>query len=118
MIVPVPDRDVERDAPEELFEIGLDMTLSPSRAHELRDVQVTRALALILAQHGHRRGIETPAGAGTVEALDAKRVVLATKATKFRLWHIDTRSGRKSLRDGLPSAHVARVIAGRELRDP
>ena len=54
VIVAVADGDIEGDSPEELLEIGPNMVLGTMCLQEFRELEVTRAFALILAQERHR----------------------------------------------------------------
>src|ERR1700727_2088501 len=118
MIVAVAYGDVECDPPEELFEIGSDMILGAVRLQELREIKIACPFALILTQKCHRRSIEAPASGRSIEAPHAEGMVVTVEATQLRFRYVDSRSGRKSLRQSFPGSDIACVVGGRKLCDP
>src|SRR5258708_23842801 len=118
MIVAVAYGDVESDPPEELLEIGSDMILCAVRLQERREIKIACPFAFIFTQKCHCRSIKAPARCRSIKAPHAEGMVFAAEAAQLRFRYVDSRSGRKSLRESFPGSDIACVVGGRKLRDP
>lgn len=106
MVVPVADRHIERGPAEQLLQVFGNAGAVAVGTKEFSQLEIARALAMLLAKQRHRRGVEPPCTIGAVEALHAEGVELIVQTHGLGLRHVDTSVIRQAVHHMLPRANV------------